>query len=443
MTVTEILDRAAARLEIKEPNAMQMAMGALTHPVRVQLLAPTGSGKTLAFAIPFISSLPEPDKKVVGLILAPSRELALQIDRTVRTLAAPDYKTVLLYGGHSFAQEEASLAAAPDIVIATPGRLLDHLQRGTVSVHDVTSLVLDEYDKALELGFHKQMASIVGRLKKVTTLILTSATAGGDLPDFIDGKDLVTLDFRELPEEALKPNLEIKHLYSPSADKLDSLMDYMRTLGQSRSMVFVNHREAAERVEKALRKDGFPVALYHGGLDQQMRERALVLFENGTAPILITTDLGARGLDIKDVDNVIHYHLPVSAEAWTHRNGRVGRQGTEGDVTVITSDADKIPPFVSWDSEIELPSSLPAVPVPLSITLYFNAGKKEKISRGDIAGFLIQKGGLKPEQIGRIEVRDHCAYVGVPPHMARSVIEACAPHKLKKQKVRITQIKGM
>lgn len=420
---------------------MQKAMADLPLPARVQLLAPTGSGKTLAFTIPFLASLPEPDRKVIGLILAPSRELALQIDRTVRTLAAPEYKTVLLYGGHSFAEEEASLSATPDIVIATPGRLLDHLQRGTVSVHDVKALVLDEYDKALELGFHKQMASIVGRLKKVDSLILTSATSAGDFPDFIDGKGMIKLDFREMPQQAIIPNLDIKHLYSPSADKLDSLMAYLRTLGRKRSMVFVNHREAAERVEKALRKDGFPVALYHGGLEQQMRERALVLFENGTAPILITTDLGARGLDIKDVDNVIHYHLPVSAEAWTHRNGRAGRQGAQGDVTVITSDADKIPDFVSWDREIELPAQLPAVPKPLAITLYFNIGKKEKISRGDIVGYLIQKGGLTPEQIGRIELRDHCAYVGVAPELARPVIEACAPHKLKKQKVRITQIK--
>lgn len=443
MTAAEIFSRAKA-LGIDTPNAMQQSMASVALPARILLLAPTGSGKTFAFAVALLRTLDaaRAGSGVQAVVLAPSRELAIQSGEVLRRLAAPEFKTSVFYGGHSVATERQSLeGAVPDIIVATPGRLLDHLQRGHLSLHDVRTLVLDEYDKSLELGFQAQMRSLTGRMCKVSILILTSATGATELPDFIDGLGMTTLDFGSDSAPAAAPDLTVHHLHSPSADKLDSLEALLRSLGSGRAIVFVNHRDAAERVYNALRKAGIAAGLYHGGMEQDDRDRAVVLFDNGTTPVLVSTDLGSRGLDIADVGSVVHYHLPVSAEAWTHRNGRSGRQGAAGDIYVITSDADKIPPFVSWDSEYELPELPPPPQKSRFITLYFNAGRKEKLSKGDIAGFLMQKGGLAPGELGKITLRDHCSYAAVAADRARAAIEACAPFKIKNQRVRITQIK--
>lgn len=443
MTADEIFRRAKA-LGIDTPNAMQQRMASVALPARLLLQAPTGSGKTFAYACALLRTL-DADRAghcVQAVVLVPSRELAIQSGEVLRRLAAPEFKTAVFYGGHSMATEQQSLQGGiPDIIVATPGRLLDHLQRGGLSLHEVRTLVLDEYDKSLELGFQAQMRSLMGRMRKVSTLILTSATGASDLPDFIDGIGMTTLDYGADSDTAA-PHLTIRRLASPSADKLDTLELLLRSLGDGRAIVFVNHREAAERVYKALRKSGIADGIYHGGMEQDDRDRAVVLFDNGTTPVLVCTDLASRGLDISDVDAVVHYHLPVSAEAWTHRNGRSGRQGAKGNVYVITSDADKIPPYVVWDSDFRLPDMVPAPALPRFITLYFNAGRKEKLSKGDIAGFLMQKGGLQRDQLGKIALRDHCAYAAVDADRARAAIEACAPFKVKNRRVRITQIKS-
>lgn len=434
----ELRKRIAQRMGIENLNAMQEAMEQQKLPGKMLLTAPTGSGKTLAFAIPFLKAMPAPGGGIRGVVIAPTRELVLQVFEVLRVLAAPEYKTVALYGGHSVAEEQGSLAGNPDIAVATPGRLLDHLRRGHLSVHDVRTLVLDEYDKSLELGFHDEMHAIVGRMKKLSTLILTSATAGCEIPDFIDADGLTVLDF----SQEGKPGIEIMKVASASADKIDTLELLLRDLQPRKTMVFVNHREAAERVFSHLEKDGFPVALYHGGLEQNMREQALALFENGSATVLVCTDLAARGLDIEGVDAVVHYHLPPTPENWTHRNGRTARMGATGQAYVIVSDADKLPEYVQWQSNYT-PESTADTPVGRATlrTLHFNLGKKDKISRGDIAGFLIAKGGLTPSETGKITLRDHEAYVAVPAEKARDTIKALQPHKIKGQRVRITQVK--
>ncbi len=434
----DLRKRIAQRMGIDTLNAMQEAMEQQALPGKMLLTAPTGSGKTLAFAIPFLKALPEPGRGITGVVIAPTRELVLQVFEVLRVLAAPEYKTVALYGGHSVAEEQGSLAGSPDIAVATPGRLLDHLRRGHLSVHDTCALVLDEYDKSLELGFHDEMRAIVGRMKKLSTLILTSATSGAELPDFIDATGLTTIDF----SQEGKPGIEILKVASASADKIETLETLLRDLQPRKTMVFLNHRDAAERVYEHLERDGFPAALYHGGLEQNMREQALALFENGSATVLVCTDLAARGLDIEGVEAVVHYHLPPTAENWTHRNGRTARMGASGQAYVIVSEADKVPDYVQWHDEYT-PSSTPDTPVQRATlrTLHFNLGKKDKISRGDIAGFLIAKGGLLPAEIGKIALRDHEAYVSVPVEKARDTIKALQPHKIKGQRVRVTQVK--
>lgn len=438
MNLKTIIERARRTLGIATLLPMQDEMAKIGLPARVLLQAPTGSGKTLAFTIALLRSLNTGREGVKALVIAPTRELVLQIYDTIRPLAAPEYKTTAVYGGHSFETEAKSLAGKPDIVVGTPGRLLDHINRRRLDLSQTATLVIDEYDKALELGFAADMRRVVASMRHVTGLVLTSATSG-DIPDFV-GTVEHTLDYRGDESDEDK-HITAYRIESPAADKLDTLIELIKGLQGRKTIVFVNHRDAAERVYNHLQREGVASCLYHGGLDQDIRERALILFENGTCPVMVATDLAARGLDMESVEAVVHYHLPSSPEAWTHRNGRTGRLGgINGSVYVIISTKESSPSYI--DLEAFDPASLSPMQSPRMATLYFNAGKKEKISRGDIAGFLISKGGLAPGEVGRIDVKDHSAYVAVPAEKARTTVENVAPHKIKNTRVRVTQLKN-
>lgn len=440
MKESEIRANIKKRLGINELNAMQLAVTA-SRSRKLILLAPTGSGKTVAFCIALLRSLTkQTGNGVRGVVLAPSRELAIQIFDVVKKIATA-YKTVAFYGGHSMQDEINSLSQTPDIIIATPGRLLDHIQRKTVDLQRVKALVIDEYDKSLELGFTAEMKKIAKRMPNVSDIVLTSATELAEMPDFIDVNGAETIDCTDNEAKAKAPKLNIAHIESPARDKADCLVDLLHSLPNGKVLVFVNHRESAERTHSILVKAGFPAGLYHGGLDQNDREKAVKMLDNGSMPILVTTDLASRGLDIGNLSAVIHYHLPVSAEAWTHRNGRTARAGATGDVFVITSEADNIPEYVVWDHDYN-PTGKSANPIRAKyVTLHFNAGKKEKISRGDVVGFLCQKGGLNADEIGKIDVSDHQTLVAVAKDKANATVKALAPEKIKGRKVRISMVK--
>ncbi|MDY3857276.1 MAG: DEAD/DEAH box helicase [Muribaculaceae bacterium] len=437
MELKTIKENLAARHGIRTLNDMQMRMSA-DHARSIILLAPTGSGKTVAFAIRLLRALGNPHGEIQAVVLAPSRELVIQIADVLRPVAA-GLKTVAFYGGHPMVDEENSLKVTPDIIVATPGRLLDHIRRGNLSVAAVKALVIDEYDKMLELGFLDEMKRIVTRMKTLDMVILTSATRLSDIPDFLPIKGAETLDYSgNGPAGAL----QIVRVTSPSKDKLDTLDALLRALPNGRALVFVNHRDAAERVFSYLKDNGFPVGLYHGGLDQRERQLAVDLLNNGTTPVLVTTDLGARGLDIDSVDYVIHYHTPLSAENWTHRNGRTARMGATGTVYVILSDDENIPEYVTYDREY-FPKSEAADGIRSDVaTLYINAGKKEKISRGDVAGYLMKAGGLRPDEVGKIVVADHYAIAAIPRAKAGKVLTLLAPAKLKNTRVRTSLLNG-
>ncbi len=384
MKQTEILANILRRTRIAELNPMQRRMAEIPSRGTFTLLAPTGSGKTIAFAIPFLKSIAPAKGQIQGGVIAPSRELVLQIAEVLRPIAT-GLKTVAFYGGHSMQEETNSLSVTPDIIVATPGRLLDHLKRGHLDLGTVSSLVLDEYDKALELGFADEMKRVCRRLTGLRLVILL-----------------------------------------------------LHSLPNGRVIVFVNHRESAERIYDSLKKEHLPIGLYHGGLDQNDRENAIVQLANGSTPVLISTDLGARGLDIPELSAVVHYHMPTSPEAWTHRNGRTARQEAKGDIYVITAEGEDIPYYVTTDRDYA-PSGHSSDPIHSdTATLYFNVGKKEKISRGDIVGFLIAKGGLTASEIGVITLRDHAALVGVPRKKARELLARLSPEKIKNTRAKIS-----
>lgn len=435
MKEKEIIANIATKLGINELNEMQRCMAQVNPKGIVTLLAPTGSGKTIAFAVPLLKNLKPSAGQVQAVVMAPSRELVLQIFEVIRPIAT-GLKTVAFYGGHAMQEEVNSLSVIPDIIIATPGRLLDHIKRGQLALGTVSTLVLDEYDKALELGFADEMRRVYRKLTGVHTVILTSATQLAELPDYLPAGTNTLIDYSN--DGQPRHRMQIVHIESPSRDKLETLADLLRSLPDGKIIVFANHRESVERIYSAMKKNGLPVGLYHGGLDQHERENAVELLNNGTTPILISTDLGSRGLDIAELSAVVHYHLPPSPEAWTHRNGRTARQDASGEIYVITAEGEDIPPYVEWDREY-YPSGRNDNPVTShTATLYFNVGKKEKISRGDIVGFLIAKGGLESAEIGRISLRDHSALVAVPREKAKATLAVLQPHKIKNTRAKVT-----
>lgn len=435
-----IIENIKSRLGIEQLNEMQQALISSDAP-NIILTSPTGSGKTLAFACRMFKSLRAACGEVQAIVIAPSRELVMQIESVIRPIAS-GYKTVALYGGHSMADERNSLTPIPDIVIATPGRLLDHMQRKQLHAEKLRVLVLDEYDKSLQLGFEQEMKRIVGRIGFIGNTILTSATKLDAIPEYLPLSKATHMDFTM--EETPRERTQIAEVHSFTRDKLDTLTALLQTFSaDERSIVFVNHRESAERVYKHLHNAKLASTLYHGALDQQQRAMAIDLFSNGTANILVATDLAARGLDIADVNNVVHYHLPVDMQAWTHRNGRTARMNASGMVWAITSEADNIPEYITFDREFQPNPNPQSANTPQNrvATLYISAGKKEKISKGDVAGFIAASTVTESTEIGKIIIHDHHAVVAIPANKASETAKALNSIKLKGKKVRVSIVR--
>lgn len=445
MREKEFLPLVNDKLGIAELNPMQIKMmQSASVQQDIILLSPTGSGKTLAFILPLLKLLKPSTGRIQAIVIAPSRELVLQIAGIVRTIAA-GFKTTVLYGGHKVEDEVNSLKAGADIIIATPGRLLDHINRRNIDVLPTRILVLDEFDKSLELGFEKEMKKITARLKNVSRILLTSATRADVLPDFLSLDNPLTLDYLD-GNENLRKRIRVHRVDSDINDKLDTLAILLRNLAYEkgrhpRSIVFVNHRESAERTAAYLKSHGIPAVLYHGALDQRDRETAIALFNNGSRPVLVATDLAARGLDIEGVRNVIHYHQPLTSETYTHRNGRTARVDADGDVFVLVGPEENVKDYIDFDATYYLDPERQAPESRSFDTIYFSAGKKEKLSRGDIVGFLVKEGGLDAADIGKIDVYDHYALAAVESEKVSGTIANVKGKKIKGEK-RIISLVG-
>ena len=444
MREKEFLPAVKDRLGIEQLNEMQIKMMAQASEQRdIILLSPTGSGKTLAFTLPVMKLMKPSTGRVQCVVIAPSRELVMQIAGVMREVGR-DFRVVALYGGHNVEDEVNSLKVVPDIIVATPGRLLDHAVRRNIDLLPVRILVLDEFDKSLELGFEEEMEKIAKRMKNVSRFILTSATNADILPEFLNLTNPVTLNFVG-ENKALKERMRVHRVDSDGKDKLESLLALLHNINTAtspeKSIIFVNHRESAERVADFLKKNGVDAVLYHGALDQRERETAVALFNNGSRPVLVATDLAARGLDIEKVASVIHYHQPLTPEAYTHRNGRTARVEEEGDVYVLIGPDEDIKDFIDFHDTRNIDTSVKNNLRSGLTTLYVGGGKREKVSRGDILGFLIKEGGIDASQIGKINVYDHYALVAVNDAVAGRMLKSIEGKKLKGEKRRITILK--
>jgi superfamily II DNA/RNA helicase len=425
------------RLKIKELNAMQLeAVESITANDEVILLSATGSGKTLAFLLPILESLDPNLQLCQALILVPSRELALQIDGVLKQMQA-GFKITCCYGGHKREIEENNLVQPPAIIIGTAGRMADHIRRNNIDLSHIKFLVLDEFDKILELGFLEEMEFIIRSLPAVEKKMLTSATYTEEIPDFVNMINPVTVNV--LPENTIASDvLRINTLLSSDKDKLDTLLQLICYCGNTSTIVFCNHRESVERASTFLKEQGIINVFYHGGMEQQDREVALCKFRNSSSDILVTTDLASRGLDVANIRNIIHYHLPPDEASFTHRNGRTARMNSTGNVYVIYSAEEKLPEYITRDAAVfELPERLTLPEKPKWSTLFIAAGKKDKVNKIDIVGFLSQKGNLKKDEIGLVEVKDFTAFAAIRKSKVDQVIRSIQDEKIKNKKVKI------
>lgn len=438
MKEQEILSLINERLGISDLNDLQKSvLKNLKISSSAIIYSPTGSGKTLAFSVTLLKALKNFDtEKLQAVIIAPSRELVIQISDVIRPIA-PDYKVTSLYGGHNVADEKNSLQNMPSIIVGTPGRLLDHANRGNIDLTNVRQLILDEFDKCLELGFEEEMHKLLKKMPNLSRKILTSATILKEIPEFVNLREYVTLDFLENAENPSE-RTTVWQVKSEEKDKLAALRTLLYSIPQGKTIIFANYRDAVSRIYQNLKDNQISAGIYHGALEQMDREKAIAMFNNESYPILVSTDLGSRGLDIKEVKNIIHYHLPVSQESYTHRNGRTARVDKTGDVYILTHQDEQLPDFVTIDETFNLPEKCEKKSiVNRNSTLYFKAGKKEKISKADIVGFIANNSQIAPNEIGVINVYDHYALVAVPKQKAKTAVSQLLKAKIKGKKIRI------
>ena len=425
------------KLRITELNEMQQhaAEALLGSDGDVVLLSPTGSGKTLAYLLPLVQLVSADSDEVQALVVTPGRELALQSDTVLKDMGC-GLRSMSCYGGRPTMDEHRQLKdVKPHIVFGTPGRLNDHLDKQNISPYAIRYLIIDEFDKCLEMGFQAEMQKLLKSLPGLQRRVLLSATNAEEIPQFVNmSKKGTLIDFLS-EEQQTSERVTLYEVHSPEKDKLSTLRQLLLGFGDESTIVFLNYRNAVERVSDYLKEEGFTISSFHGGLDQRQREDQLYRFSNGSANVLVATDLASRGLDIPNIQNIIHYHLPESQEGYIHRVGRTARWDATGRTFFILSAGEAIPSYVEGDVEnYPLPSPLgegSGVRLPRMATLYLGKGKKDKISKGDIVGFLCKKGGLTTDEIGRIDVKDRYAYVAIRREKLKQVLQLTQGEKIK------------
>jgi len=423
-----------AKLQIETLNPMQVeAVGVIKKNANTILLSPTGTGKTLAFSLPLLEMLDSENKEVQALILVPSRELAIQIEQVIRSMGS-GYKVNAVYGGRPMSKDKIELKHIPAILIGTPGRISDHFANDRFSKDAIKTLILDEFDKSLEVGFEYEMRNIINQLKTLDKRILTSATQGVEIPDFVDLKNARTINYLKGKRTS---QLNFKTVISPNKNKLKTLLNLVQHIGNEPGIVFCNLKDSITQLSSFLEENKISHACFSGGMEQKDRERALIKFRNGTCQLLIATDLAARGIDVPEMKFIIHYELPKHEEEFIHRNGRTARVNEKGTAYILKWENERVPDFIKESKGINISKKAAQTPQYWE-TLFISGGRKDKISKGDIAGLFLKQGGISKEQLGTIELKPDCAFVAIPLTLADDLVDKLNNTRLKKKKVRVT-----
>lgn len=433
--LSSVIQKTLQSLGFDELMPMQQRMLEVIKDQKdILLLSPTGSGKTLGFLLPVLTRLIPDRDEIQALIIVPSRELVIQIESVFRQMQT-GFKVNSCYGGHSVKTELNNFTTPSAVLVGTPGRLADHLRRKSFNPQSVKLLVLDEFDKSLELGFTSEMEEVLNQLPNLEKRILTSATQAIEIPEFTGIKNFQVLNFLE---SGVAPNIAHKMVRAKGNDKLEAAFQLICFLGNEPTLLFCTHREAVERISEHLKNRRIEHGVFHGGLDQDDRERALIKFRNGSHQLLVTTDLASRGLDIPEIRHIIHYQMPANREAFIHRTGRTARMNASGNSFLVLTEEEPVPEFITEQPELfVVPENCP-LPEPQEWqTLYVGCGKKEKVNKIDLVGLFLQKGNLKKEELGKIEVLDHMAFVAVKRSKANRVAQLLRNEKIKKNDLKI------
>ena len=422
------------KLGISKLNDMQHeAMNTIPKSPNTVLLSPTGSGKTVAFLLPIIQQLDPNCDEIQAMVLVPSRELAIQIEQVMRKMGS-GYKVNAVYGGRAGSKDKLELKHRPAVLIGTPGRVAAHLYKESFETKHIRTLVLDEFDKSLEVGFEVDMRDILDELPNIEKRVLTSATFGVEIPKFLEFIDPITINYLEKESS----QLALKTVVASDKMKLETLVDTLCHIGNQPGIIFCNFKDTIKQVSEYLWENKISHGCFYGGMEQIDREKTLIKFRNGTHQIIIATDLAARGIDIPEMKFIIHFQLPSRVEEFTHRNGRTARMNAEGTAYVLVWDGN-IPSYVNAPDVQKI--DLAPVPAPTGWqTLFITGGRKDKISKGDIAGLFFKQGGLNKDEVGVIELQSNCAYVSVKSAVANKLIPLVNNTRLKKKKVRVSVV---
>ena len=416
--------------------------------------AKTGSGKTAAFAIGLLHKLETRKYQTQALVLCPTRELADQVSKELRRLARaiPNTKITTLCGGNPMGPQLASLEHHPHVVVGTPGRILKHLDKGSLQLDALKTLVLDEADRMLDMGFYEDIMRVIGMTPRDRQTLLFSATYPEEIKHISDAIQNNPVDVRV---EALHDNKKIKQIFYEiqKGERTKTLVALLEHYRPESSVVFCNRRQQCQELADELWQQGFHALALHGDLDQKDRDQVLVQFSNKSSSILVATDVAARGLDIKDLQAVINFELSPDPEVHIHRIGRTGRAGNEGLALSVfmASEAPKVNAIEEYQKsaiKFEKVSSLKKREnfklSPPMVTLCINGGRKEKVRPGDILGALTAKTEnvhVQGKQIGKIDLFDNLAYVAVERPIAKQALRILSEGKIKGRKFKVRKLR--
>jgi superfamily II DNA/RNA helicase len=333
-------------------------------------------------------------------------------------------------------KDKIELKHTPAILIGTPGRIADHFSNDRFSKSFIKTLILDEFDKSLEVGFEYEMRGIINELPALNKRILTSATQGVEIPGFVRLDKPKVIDYLK---EKRTSQLTFKTVISPNKNKSRTLLDLVRHIGNEPGIVFCNLKDSIEQVSTYLTENNISHACFSGGMEQKDRERSLIKFRNGTCQLLIATDLASRGIDIPEMKFIIHYELPKHQEDFIHRNGRTARVNEKGTAFILQWEKEFLPDFIKKSKGVSIVKKAPHKPQYWE-TLFISGGRKDKISKGDIAGLFFKQGEINKDQLGTIDLKQDCAFVSVPLTIAEELSEKLNNTRLKKKKVRVSMI---
>ena len=413
--------------------------------------AKTGSGKTAAFAIGLLHQLKVQTYRTQSLILCPTRELADQVSNEIRRLARaiPNTKILTLCGGKPFGPQLASLEHQPHIVVGTPGRLLKHLEKGSLKLDSLKTLVLDEADRMLDMGFHEDIMRIIDMMPRKRQTLLFSATYPEEIKDISHAIQHDPIDVRV---ESLHDDTKIKQIFYeiPKGERTQTLVSLLHQFHPESSVVFCNRKQQCKELAEDLWQQGFHALALHGDLEQKERDQVLIQFSNKSSSVLIATDVAARGLDIKDLQAVINFELAQDPEIHIHRIGRTGRAGKEGLALSLFMQSEKykveaIKEYQDIDVRIDKTSTLKRREnfrlSPPMVTLCINGGRKDKVRAGDILGALTATTNLPGKQIGKIDIADNLAYVAVERPIAKQALKILSEGKIKGRKFKVRKLR--